>query len=155
MHTLGAKFFQILTKVKAWFQQQGKPCGPVKEDTRQAAGSEFCRTMEPKQEHPSQNTDKFSFLADFNDSPTTMNTTTWSPQFQSTNGYSDSNFSTQPSWNDVAFDFPMDLDPSLFTHLIEADQTQTYQDNIPSNVEAYDQMNYTNNLSDFGSWSMQ
>ena len=152
IHTLGSKFLQILTKVKAWFQQQGKPCRPVKEC---ALGSEYRGTTEPKREDTSQNAEKFSFLADYNESPTTLNTTSWSTQFQSLDSYPDPNFSTQPSWNDAAFDFPMDLDPSLFTHLIEADQTQTYQDNIPPNIEAYDQMNYINNMPDFGSWSMQ
>ena len=155
MHTLGAKFLQILTKVKAWFQQQGKPCRPAKQEARPAAGSELCGTTRSKRDDPSHNADKFSFLADFNESPTSMNTTSWSTPFQSFNDYPNPNFLTQPSWNDVAFDFPMDLDPSLITHLIEADQSQNYQDNIASNVEAYDQMNYANNMPDFGSWPMQ
>lgn len=61
----------------------------------------------------------------------------------------------QPSWNDMAFDFPMDLDPNLLTHLIEADQTLNYQDSELSNGETFNQMEYLNNMPDFGNWPMQ
>ena len=154
VHTLGAKFVQILTKVKFWFQLQGKPNRPANEETRPAAGFEPSRPAEPKRECSPQYTDKFSFMTDFSKAPT-MNATTWPNQYQSPNSYSDSNYSLQPSWNDVAFDFPMDLDPNLFTHLIQADQPQTYQDNEGSNAEAFNQMDYLNSMPDFGGWPMQ
>lgn len=85
-----------------------------------------------------------------------MNSTPWPNQFQqSPTGYSDPNYSVQPSWNDVAFDFPMDLDPNLFTHLIQADQNQNYHGNETSNVESLNQMGYLNNMPNYGSWPMQ
>lgn len=151
-HVLGAKFLQILTKVKVWFQQQVKPYPPAKEEPRLAAGFEPSRPAELKREDPSQFTEKFDFLTDFSKAPT-MNTTAWPNQFQSSNGYSDPNYSMQPSWDDVAFDFPMDLDPNLFTHLIQADPN--YQDSETSNGQAFNQMDYLNNMPDFGSWPMQ
>ncbi len=149
-HTLGAKFFQILTKIKLWFQQQGKPPRAAKEETRSAAGFEPSRSLETKQEVPLQHTDKFSFLTDFSKAPT-MNTTTWPTQFQPPPSYAEPNYALQPSWNDVAFDFPMDLDPNLFTHLIQADQNESYQDHDPSNVDAFNQMDF-NNMPNYGSW---
>ena len=155
MHTIGAKFVAILAKVKVWFQQQGKPPKPVKEETRPAAGFEPPRLTEPKREGPPQYTDKFNFLTDFSKAPT-MNATTWPNQFQSPNGYTSPNYAVQPSWNDVAFDFPMDLDPNLFTHLIQADQTQNYQDNeSSSNAGPFNQMGYLNNMPQFGHWPTQ
>lgn len=154
LHLLGARFLQILTKVKIWFQQQGKKQKPAKEQQRPAAGSETSRTTEMKREDPSQYTDRFNFLTDFSKAPT-MNTTVWPNQFQSSNGYFDPNNSLQPSWDDMAFDFPMDLHPTLFTNLMEADQTQNYNDIENSNAEGFNQMDYLHNMPDFGSWPMQ
>lgn len=152
IHTLGAKFLQILTKVKVWFQQQGKSHRPAKEETWPTA--ESSRTMELKPEDPSQYTDKLNFLSDFSKAPT-MNTAAGPNKFQSSNNNFDPDYSLQPSWNDAAFDFPMDLDPNLFTHLIQADQTRNHQGSETLNVEAFDQMDYLNNMPDFGSWPMQ
>ena len=154
LHTLGAKFLEILSKVKVWFQHQRKPHRPANEEKRSAAGFEPSGRTETKEEGPSQHTDKFSFLTDFSKAPT-MNTTTWPNHIQSPNSYSEPNYSLEPAWNDVAFDFPMDLDPNLFTHLIQADQVQDYQDTEGSNVEAFNQMDYFNNISSYGSWPMQ
>lgn len=154
MHTLGAKFLQILTKVRIWFQQQRKPHRPANEEARPAADFEPSGPTDLKREDPSQYTDKFDFLTDFS-KPPTMNAPAWPNQYQSSNGYSDPNYSSQPSWNDMAFDFPMELDPNLFTHLMQADQTQTYADGDTANVEAFNQMDYFNNVPDFGGWPVQ
>ena len=154
VHTLGDRFYQILAKVKIWFQQQMKPPKPAHEFKAPAASFELSGRTEPKHENLSQDADKFSFMTDFGKS-TNMYNTSWPDQFQPTTDYSDPNDAGQPSWNDVAFDFPMDLDPNLFTHLIEADQDQNLPDNGPSNVEGYDQMNYLGNAPNFGGWPMQ
>ena len=155
MHIISAKFVAILTKVKVWFQHQGEPHRPAEEETRPAAGFEPPRSTEPKQECPPQYTDKINFLTDFSKAPI-MNATTWPNQFQSPSGYTSPTYAVQPSWNDVAFDFPMDLDPNLFTHLIQADQTQNYQDHeSSSNVEAFNQMGYLNNMPQYGHWPTQ
>ena len=153
-HILGAKFLQILTKVKVWFQQQGTPQRPAKEERRPAVGFEPSRPTELKLDDPSKHTDKFNFLTDFSKAPT-MNNPTWPNQFQSPNGYSDPNYFIQPAWNDMAFDFPMDLDPNLLTHLMQADQIPNYQDSQTSNGEAYNQMDYLHNMPELGSWPMQ
>lgn len=153
-HLLGAKFLQILTKVKVWFQrQQEKLHRPANEETRPATGFEPFRPTESKREDLSQHTDKLNFFNDFSEAPT-MNTTAWPNQSQSSNVYSDSNYPMQPSWNDMAFDFPMDLDPNLLTQLIQADQTLNHQDSETSNGETLNQMDL-NNLPDFGNWPMQ
>lgn len=154
LHCLGAKFLEILSKVKVWFQHQGKPHRPVNEEKRSTAGFEPSGRTESKQGGPSQQTDKFSFLTDFSKAPT-MNTTTLPNHFQSSNSYPDHNYSLEPAWNDVAFDFPMELDPNLFTHLLQADQIQDYQENEASNVEAFNQTDYFNNVPIYGSWPMQ
>lgn len=155
IHTLGAKFLLILTKIKAWFQQQEKLQKPANEETWPAATFEPPRATELKREDPSQYTDKSNFLTDFSKAPT-MNTTAWPSQSQSTKGYSDSNYSLQPSWDSMApFDFPMDLDPDLFTHLLQEDQTQNYLDSSTADLEALNQMDYLNNMPDFSSWPMQ
>ena len=153
-HTLADKFVQILTKVKAWFEQQGRPYSSANDGIRPPAGSGPSRSIQMKREDHPHYTDKFNLLTNFSKAPT-MNTTVWPDQFQSSNDYSDPNYSLQPSWNDVAFDFPMDLDPNLFTHLIQADQTQNYQNSETSNVEAYNQIDYLNTMPDFGGWPMQ
>ena len=154
MHTLGAKFLRILTKLKIWFQQQGKPHKPLDEQARPVIDVEPSASAESKREDPSQYADKFNLFTDFS-KPPTMNTTAWPNQVESSNGYLDQDYSLQPSWNDMAFDFPMDLDPNLFTHLMQADQTQNDQDMETSNVEAFNQMDYFNNMPDFASWPMQ
>ena len=153
-HTLGAKFLQILTKVKVWFQKQGKPDRPAKEETRTASGFETSTSMETRPENPSQYTDKFNFPSNFGKAPTT-DTTAWFNQPQPSNENFDSNYSMQPSWNDVAFDFPMDLDPSLITHLIQADQTENNQGGETLNMKGFNQMDYLHNMPDFGSWPAQ
>ena len=156
MHTLSAKFLEILKKVKMWFQHQGKQ-RQADEEPQPPAGFEPPGPPESKEDGPSQYaTDKFSFLTDFSKAPTMNATTTWpATQFQSPNGYPDPNYAMQPTWNDVAFDFPMDLDPNLFTHLIQADQTQNFQDNN-DNVDGFNnQMDYFNNMSNFGTWPTQ
>ena len=151
-HTLGAKFLQILTKVKVWFQKQRKPDRPAKEETRTAPGFETSTTGEMRPENPSQYTEKFDFLSDFGKAPT-ADTTAWFNQ-PSTENF-DPNYSMQPSWNDMAFDFPMDLDPSLITHLIQADQSANDQGGEPMNMEGFNQMDYLQNVPDFGSWPAQ
>lgn len=154
IHRLGFKFLEILTKVKVWFQQQGKPQNPTNGELRPTAGFEPPKAAELKREDPSQSADKFDFLTDFSKAPI-MNSTAWPNQVQLPNGYSDPNYSLQPSWNDMAFDFPMDLDPNIFTHLIQADQIQNYHDSGMSNVEEFNQMDYLNNMPDFGNWPTQ
>lgn len=154
VHVLGAKFLQVLAKVKVWFQQQGMQHRTANEKAQSAATFEPSRSTIMKRENPSSYIDKSNFHTDFSKAPT-MNTTMWPNQFQSSKGYFDPNYSVQPSWNDMAFDFPMDLDPNLFTNLMQADQAQSYQDSETSNVEAFNQMDYLNNMPDFGSWPMQ
>ncbi len=155
IHNLGAKFLQMLTKLKVWFQQQqGKPHRPASEVKRPAATLEPSGPSELKREIPSRYTDNFDSLDDFSKAPT-MNTTAWPNQFPPSKSYSDPNYSLQPPWNDMAFDFPMELDPNLFTHLIQADQTQSYQDSEMSNVGVFNQIDYLNGIPDFGSWPMQ
>ena len=156
MHTLSAKFLEILKKVKMWFHNQGKQ-RQANEEPQPPAGFEPSGPPESKEDGPAQYpADKFSFLTDFSKAPTMNATTTWpTNQFQSPNGYTDPNYAMQPTWNDVAFDFPMDLDPNLFTHLIQADQTQNYQDNN-DNVDGFNnQMDYFNNMPNFGTWPTQ
>lgn len=152
VHVLGAKFLQILTKVKVWFQQQEKQHRTANERAQPAVAFELSRSSEPKRENPSQYIDKSSFLTDFSKAPA-MNTTPWPNQFQPSKGYPNPDYSMQPFWNDMSFDIPMDLDPNLFT-LMQADHTQTYQDSETSNRDAFNQMDYFN-MPDFGSWPMQ
>ena len=150
-HTLGAKFLQILTKVKVWFQKQMKTAHG---ETRTAPGFETSTSMETTPENPLQYPDKLDFLSDFGKAPTT-DTTTWFNQPQPSNENFDPNYSMQPSWNDMAFDFPMDLDPSLITHLIQADPTANDQGGETLNMDGYNQMDYLQNMPDYGSWSGQ
>lgn len=155
IHTLGAKFLQILTKIKFWFQRQGKPNRPANEETWPVVNFEPPRPTELKQEDPLQYTDKANFLTDFSKAPT-MNTTAWPDQSQSSMGYSDPSYFSQPSWDAMGpFDFPMDLDPDLFTHLIQDDQNLNYLDSGTSDGSAFNQMDYLNNMPDFSSWPMQ
>ena len=154
VHTLATKFVLILNKVKIWFQRQGKQLRPASEEKEPVAGFEPARPPESNQEDPQTYADKFSFLTDFN-KPPTVYPTVWPNQFQSPNDYSDPNYPLQSPWNDVAFDFPMDLDPNLMTHLVHSDQSQDYQEHEPSNMEAYNQVDYLNNMSNFGGWPLQ
>ena len=154
IHLLGDKFLQILTKVRIWFQKQENLHRPANEVKRPAAGLEPSRAMDMKRDDPSQYTDEFSLFNDFSKAPT-MNPTAWPNQSQSSNGFSDANFSSQPSWDDVAFDFPMDLDPNLFTHLMQADETQNHQYGEMLTGETFNQMDYLNNIPNFGSWPVQ
>ena len=156
LHTLSAKFLEILKKVKMWFHNQEKQ-RKVDKEPQPPAGFEPSKPPELKEDGPTQYpTDKFSFLTDFSKAPTMNATTTWpTNQFQSLNGYTDPNYPMQPTWTDVAFDFPMDLDPNLFTHLMQADQTQSYQGNT-ENVDGFgNQMDYFNNMPNFGTWPTQ
>lgn len=110
--------------------------------------------METRPENPLQYTDKFDFLSDFGKAPT-ADTTAWFNQPQPSDENFDPNYSMQPSWNDMAFDFPMDLDPSLITHLIQADQTANDQGGETLNMEDFNQMDYLHNMPDFGRWPAQ
>ena len=150
-HTLGAKFLLILTKVKVWFQKQMKSANG---ETRMAPGFETSAPMETRSENSLQYTDKLDFLSDFGKAPT-ADTTAWFNQPQPSNENFDPNYSMQPSWNDMAFDFPMDLDPSLITHLIQADQTANDQGGETLNMDGFNQMDYLHNMPDFGSWPAQ
>ena len=150
-HTLGAKFLLILTKVKVWFQKQMKSANG---ETRTVPGFETSAPMETKPGNPLQYSDKLDFLSDFGKAPTS-DTTAWFNQSQASNGNFDPNYSIQPSWNDMAFDFPMDLDPSLITHLIQADQTANDQGGEAVNMDGFNQMDYLHNMPDFGSWPAQ
>ena len=155
IHTLGAKFLQILTKIKFWFQRQRRPNPPANEETWPVVNFEPSKPTELKREDHLQYTDKANFLTDFSKAPT-MNTTAWPDQSQSSMGYSDPSYSSQPSWDAMApFDFPMDLDPDLFTNLIQDDQTLNYLNSGTLDGATFDQMDYLNNMPDFSSWPMQ
>ena len=110
--------------------------------------------MDTRPENALQYTDKLDFLSDFGKAPTT-DTTAWFNQSQPSNENFDPNYSMQPSWNDMAFDFPMDLDPSLITHLIQADQTVDDQRGETWNTEGFNQMDYLHTMPDFSSWPAQ
>lgn len=155
IHTLGAKFLQILIKLKFWFQQQGQMNRPTHDETWPVVNSEPSEPTESKEEDPLKYTDKAKFVTNFGAAPT-MNTTAWPDHLQSSQGYSDPKYSVQPSWDmNAPFDFPMDLDPDLLAHLIQDDQNLNYLDNGTLDLEAFNQMDYLNNMPDFGSWPMQ
>lgn len=155
LHILGSKFLQILTKIKFWFHQQGNQNRPANEETWPVVNFEPPRLTELKREDPLQYTEKANSLTDFSKAPT-MNTTAWSDQSQSSMGYSDPNYSSQPSWDAMApFDFPMDLDPDLFTNLTKDGQNLNYLNSGTSDGAAFNQMDYLNNMPDFSSWPMQ
>lgn len=155
IHNLGAKFLHILIKITFWFRKQGQLNRPANEETWPVVNFEPPEPTQVKREDPSKYTEKANFATDFSKAPT-MNTTAWPDQLQSSEGYSDPKYSLQPSSDMMApFDFPMDLDPDLLTHLIQDDQNMNYLDNGALDVEAFNQMDYFNNMPDFSSWPMQ
>ena len=155
IHNLGAKFLQILIKIKFWFQKQGQLNQPANEETWPVVNFEPSGPTELKREDPSLYTNKANYATDFSKAPT-MNTTAWPDQLQLSEDYSDPKYSSQSSWDMMTpFDFPMDLDPDLLTHLIQDDPNLNYLDNGTLDGEVFNQMNFLNNMPDFNSWPMQ
>jgi len=99
-----------------------------------------------------------AFFTDFGKSPTNVATgqsdaqpvqsTLWPVNYPTTTGYS------EPS--NMPLNFAMDADPSLFTHLVNAELDQSYQDNWMPDAGSFPAMDYSN-LPEFNwaTWPQQ
>ena len=103
------------------------------------------QNQQPLPQYELPPSDRRGFFGDFNKSPIisgpnqgstqSLQPTSWSATYQTTVGYS------QPPV--APYNFSMDADPSLFTHLVNADLDQSNQDNWMLDADSYNGMDYS------------